>query len=345
MSGPETGPPRSGLVEVSLGVQDRDPKSSHHGPSAKVKRAAAAVLADGAVLIRDAVDPHLLERLSARMDEDLAQLLLRPDRPVNFVSGHLQQDPPPAAELLTREVLAHPFAVRVCREVLRQPYRLTGLSNNTNLAGSWDQPVHVDEGQLWPGLAEAHPPASLIVNIPLSDVLPGQGAIELWPGTHLDPHLCRHTVSPQEGTAQALRYLRTARRAGATTEAQQESNRRVGLTVPDELLEARRAERPPVSAATKTGTMIIRDPRLWHRGTANGAERRFMIALTYDPGWRRSWEPLRLPVAVKQILDAAGLEAHADYSDGPMDHLNRHVLPDDSPLRRVGVPTGLGGGR
>ena len=35
------------------------------------------------------------------------------------------------------------------------------LSGNTNVPGSGLQPVHVDDGQLWPDLNVAHPPARL----------------------------------------------------------------------------------------------------------------------------------------------------------------------------------------
>lgn len=336
---------RSGLVEIGLGPEDREPDSARHGASAKVEAAAAAVLADGAVVLADAIDAEMLDRLAARMDDDLAVLLPRPDRAVNFVSGHLQQDPPPTAELLAAAVLAHPFAVRVCREVLGQPHRLTGVTNNTNLSGSWDQPVHVDEGQLWPGLSAAHPPSRLTVNIPLSDVLAGEGAIELWPGTHLDPRMCRHAGSPNEGVSRALHYLQVAKRAAAA-EPGQEGNRRVGLTVPEEWLEARRLERPPVAVATKAGSMIIRDPRLWHRGTANSGARRFMLALTHDPNWRQPTGKLRFPTSVKEVLETAGIETHADYTDEPVDHLgDRHVLPQDSLLRRVNASISAGAGR
>ena len=48
------------------------------------------------------------------------------------------------------------------------------------------QPVHVDDGQLWPNLSVAHPPARLVVNVPLRETTEENGAIELWPGTHLD---------------------------------------------------------------------------------------------------------------------------------------------------------------
>jgi len=321
--------PTGSLVEIALGPADGEHGRADPG---RVAAAARALAEDGAVILAGAVPPESLARLAERMDEDLRILLGRPDRAENFAPGHLQQDPPAEQAFLWSAVLAHPFVLRVCREVLRQPLRLTSYSNNTNLVGSQDQAVHVDEGQLWPGLDQAHPPARLTVNIPLSAVDERSGAIELWPGTHLDPRVCRFAATPQEGVTHALSYLRAAKRAAVAEEA----NRRVGLTVPGPLLDERRSRRPPVRATTRLGDVLIRDPRLWHRGTANhGASRRFMLALTYDPEWREGLEPMQFPPSARSLFDAAGLQVRANYPDGPIDHLGRHRPPQNSPLRRA----------
>lgn len=301
---------------------------------AKVATAVNAIVEDGAVIVANAVEPEPLVRLAARMDEDLAILLGRPDRAENFAPGHVQQDPPAEAAFLWPALLCNPFATRVCREVLRQPLRLTAYSNNTNLPGSQDQAVHVDEGQLWPGLTTAHPAARLIVNIPLSSADETCGAIELWPGTHLETRICQHSGSPEEGVSLALSYVRAAKRAAVASEA----NRRVGLTVPEPLVAQRRAHRAPLRAATSLGSLLIRDPRVWHRGTAHqGGARRFMLALTYDPTWRRCAKPLELPTGARSLFDQARLDVCATFVDGPIDHLARHRPPANSPLRRADV--------
>jgi len=324
-------PPVDALAEVALDAADLE-----RGPAdpAKVAAAVRAITEDGAVIVLGALDPAPLRRLARRMEEDLRELLLRPDRAENFAPGHLQQDPPAEPVSLRPDLLAHPFVLSVCREVLRQPLRLTSYTNNTNLAGSRDQAVHVDEGQLWPGLDRAHPAARLTVNVPLSPADAESGAIELWPGTHLDPRLSRFAATPQDGVALALSYMRAAKRA----EVADVPNRRVGLTVPESLLREQRLQRPPVRAETRLGDLIIRDPRLWHRGTANHAAKcRFMLALTYDPQWRRCVEPMELPPQTRDLFEAAGLAACAVYHKGSIDHLGRHRPPSESPLRRAAV--------
>ena len=89
-----------------------------------------------------------------------------------------------------------------------------------------------------------HPVTSIIVNIAPVTVDESKGAIELWPGTH--------------------------RMLG-------------GTRVSDAAEEERRAVEPPVRAATRKGDVLLRDPRLWHRGVPNpGAEVRHMIAMVHS---------------------------------------------------------------
>jgi hypothetical protein len=324
------------IVRVPVDADER--RSGRLGPD-KLTAAVEAVRRDGAVILADAVDPALLDRIADQMSADLDVLLRRPDRPENFAPGHLQQDPPPRPDLLFGDVLAGPLALQVCGGALGQPLRLSAYTNNTNLPGSVAQAVHVDEGQRWPGLSEAHPPARLLVNIPLGPTDVARGAIELWPGTHLDVRLCQFSATPDEGFSRALQYVRAAKRAGVS----QEANRRVGLTVPEPMLAARRAQRPPVRATTGAGDVIVRDPRVWHRGMPNTTDRcRFMLALTYDPRWRWCEAPVELPASARSLFDSAGLDVCASYVDGPIDHLGRHRPPVNSPLKRVQL-AGQGG--
>lgn len=317
------------LAEIVLDASDLQPSRPD---SAKIAAAVRAIAEDGAVIVVNAVDPVLLEVLAARMDEDLQKVLRRPERAENFAPGHLQQDPPPESDFLWPSVLAHPFVLSVCRQVLRQPLHFTSYSNNTNLPGSQDQAVHVDEGQLWPGLDRAHPTARLTVNIPLSTVDADSGAIELWPGTHLDPRVCRFAAKPRDALTLALEYVRAARLAAVASAP----NRRVGLTVPKPLLDEQRVQRPPVRAVTCQGDLIIRDPRLWHRGTANrGSTRRFMLALDYDPEWRECPEPMQFPPVARDLFEAADMTACATYLDGPIDYLSRHRPRESSLLKRA----------
>ena len=100
------------------------------------------------------------------MSEDLEKIRALPVVPHNFVWGNIQQTPPPDAGLVFRDVMANPFVCQVTRAVLGRGAFNNTLTGNTNVPGSGLQPVHVDDGQLWPNLGVAHPPARLVVNVP-----------------------------------------------------------------------------------------------------------------------------------------------------------------------------------
>ena len=156
---------------------------------AALQRAVTALQADGYVVVNDVVDHAHLDRLRERMSEDLEKVRALPVVPHNFVWGNIQQNPPPDAGLVFRDVMANPFVCQVTRAVLGSGAFNNCLTGNTNIPGSGLQPVHVDDGQLWPHLSVAHPPARLVVNVALSETTEENGAIELWPGTHLDTRM------------------------------------------------------------------------------------------------------------------------------------------------------------
>ena len=217
----------------------------------------------GAAIIEGAVDLGHCDRLRVVMLEDLPAALRHPsalDTP-----GHLQHNPPPRARDLYADIIANPVALSVARALMGR-VRLALYTGNTMLGHtSQQQPVHWDDYQLWSGLEQAPPTSSLAVNIPLVDVSVTNGALEVWPGTHRDVRSGEHRKS---------------------------------LLVPDEWLEARRAHIPPVRVPLSKGALLLRDLRMWHRGTTNSTgEARPMLALSYQPWWYR-------PLAIDFYKDA-----------------------------------------
>ena len=253
-----------------------------------VQRAIAALREDGFVVINDVVDHDHLDRLRERMTGDLEKIRAMPAVPHNFVWGNIQQNPPPDAGLVFRDVVANPFVCQVTRELLGAGAFNDYLSGNTNIPGSGLQPVHVDDGQLWPGLQTAHPPARLVVNVALGDTTAGNGAIELWPGTHLD----------------------TRRVIGNDTK------------VPKDQVTARQAVRRPLLGATRKGAILIRDMRLWHRGTPNhSAATRFMIAMIHSVAWYRRTSRFELEETCAPVFTGCPIENTIPLVADPRDHL------------------------
>jgi ectoine hydroxylase-related dioxygenase (phytanoyl-CoA dioxygenase family) len=155
---------------------------------------------------------------------------------------------------------------------------MTLYTGNTMLPGTTQmQPVHWDEGQLWAGLDAPSPAHSLTINVPLVDVTEENGAIEVWPGSHLD--------------------VRTGGRSS--------------IHVPEEWL----AERQSIRVPTSKGSILLRDGRMWHRGTTNSTSSpRPMIAVVYAASWFRPL-PIDVHADCEPVLRDAGVRVLARYRD------------------------------
>lgn len=259
----------------------------------------------GAAIIVGAVDLGHCDALRAAMDEDLGDAASRPF--ALDIPGHVQHNPPPRAKDLYIDIIANPIALSLARALMGS-VRLSLYTGNTMLPHTTQQqPVHWDEYQLWPDLESAPPPAAVTVNIPLVDVTIANGALEVWPGTQLD--------------------VRSAEFFPKT------------LQVPHEWIEARRARVPPVRVPLPKGALLLRDPRMWHRGTTNSTDNaRPMVAMSYQPWWYR---PLAIDFYsdAEPVLAKAGIKTAARFRDA-FDHLvwppNWDLVP--APVGERGVP-------
>ncbi len=134
-------------------------------------------------------------------------------------------------------------------------------------------------------MAPAH---GVILNLPLVDMDDGNGATEVWLGSHRDTRM--HEGGPSE--------------------------------VPADLLEHRRQTDPPVRACAQAGSILVRDVRLWHAGMPNpSASPRPMVAMAHWCSWYHGAGELVLPRAAASLLDHPVLRMRARYVDTKIDHL------------------------
>lgn len=251
-------------------------------------QAVEALRRDGFVVLGGVVDPAHLDVLRDRMWEDVRALTGREDAPFNWNTGNLQQDPPPFAPFLFRDVLLNEMVVAVTKAILGPGVKNTMYSGNTALPSGERQPVHADTGQLWPDLETAHPAHALVVNVPVVDMSPANGSTEIWPGTHRD----------------------TTVWVGRDIKA------------PPETVEKRRAVSPPIQPTVRRGGILIRDIRLWHAGMPNHTdEPRPMIAMIHNAGWLETGTPLTFPVGTEAFFEKSDLKTCARFIDGPIDYL------------------------
>ena len=240
---------------------------------------------DGWVVLEGVVAPEPLERLNKALEKETARRLASEPRRRRFL-----QNPPLAPPLVFRDVVANPGVVAVTRRVLGAGVYCNLYSTNTNCPGSTSQPVHVDAGQLWPGLREGHPPATLAVNIPLIPATAENGTIEVWPGTHLDTR-ATYQVAPRD-------------------------------------LAARREVVPPVVLELSLGSVLLRDLRLWHRGLTNPSSvNRHMLTMNHNVFWLERGPKVRFISGCEASFTGTELAWHAEFVDGPASRVDAGSPP------------------
>lgn len=259
-----------------------------------------ALREDGLVVLDGVVSQASIDVLREKALEDVQALIHRKDAPFNWTKGNVQQNPPPFPPYLFRDVLVNDVVISVTKGILGAGLHCAFYSGNTAMPSKDRQPVHADEGQLWPNLEVVPPAHALVVNVPLVDMGPENGSTEMWLGTHLDP-----SVAVQSGD----------------------------ITLSEEKLEARRAVVPPFQPEVKAGAVVIRDMRMWHAGMPNHTQNpRPIIAMIHSVAWKPAGTIL-FAEGSQEFLSHPDLRWVAEYTSDPIDHIaapGGYMAPEDA---------------
>jgi len=276
------------MISIDIPAEDQ---AAGRLTGAALQTAVDALRTDGFVVLADVVDPTHLDVLHERMLADLAAVQARDDAPYNWTSGNLQHDPPPFPPYLFADVLLNDLVISVTSAMLGPGLKNVMYGGNTALPSDQRQPVHADEGHLWPVevMETPHPPARLVVNVLTVDVSPANGSTEIWPGTHREPAV---------GVGDDIK-------------------------IPADVLERRRAVSPPIQPTFRRGSVLIRDIRLWHAGMPNTTDApRPMIAMVHSSAWLQTGTPLAFPVGTESFFDHPVLTTAARFEADPIDHIS-----------------------
>lgn len=144
-------------------------------------------------------------------------------------------------------IVTNPIVLQIMDAMLGKDYTCRYFATDTPLPGSDYQGVHSDDAPLFPETDLVLPPAALVLNIPLVDTTELNGPMEAWPGgSHRMPENLNRPKRIQEIAA--------------------------SLT--------------PAKVLMPAGSLLIRDLRMWHRGTPNNSESaRPNMALIYNRPW------------------------------------------------------------
>lgn len=253
---------------------------------------------DGIIVLENAIDPAHLDALVAVLGPEAEEVAKDPDHHFNFgkETMNMDQAAPLVADLMYQDIWANPIACTILQNVLG-PQLLCDYANGNTALGpaTGRQPVHSD-------IDKPHPlfPFAYILNIALDDVKLENGATEVWVGSHRDSSVDQHTINSNKHSE-------------------------AGLAIKSDLLEERRQHSPPVNAATKKGSIIVRDVRLWHAGVPNRTNKpRIMLAFVIQPKWFQAPSKVLLPMKVRDLVNRwqvdTGLEFNAEWVEGEVDH-------------------------
>lgn len=256
--------------------------------SPDLPKAIQALRDEGIVVLENAVDTEHIGTLRDRWLADIPLLMARPDKPFNWNPGNMQQDPPPFAPYLFRDLLVNDAAIAITHAILGDGVKNAFYSGNTAMPSEHRQPVHADMGNLWPNLEHAHPAYAIVVNAPLVDMSVANGSTEMWPGTHKDT-----SVVHQSGD----------------------------IKVSPEKQEERRKVEGPVQPTVKAGSLVLRDIRMWHAGMPNRTDQpRPMLAMIHWVSWFPT-APLKFPKGTESYFDHPILKWQIDFTDDKIDHI------------------------
>ena len=253
---------------------------------------------DGFVVLKDIVDRDHLLQIQERMLADIPLILERTDAPFNWITGNLQQTAPPFPPYLFRDILVNDLTIQVTKAAFGRHQFCDMFTGNTSMPSEQRQPVHFDFGPLWPGRAFNHPAHGFIINIPVVNMSAENGAVELWPKSHL--------VRIPYGNE--------------------------GITLTDEMLAEQRRIASPIQPTVPLGGVLIRDSRLWHAGMPNRTDTpRPMLALTHWIDWFRTSGGITFPRGTEEYITHPDLSYRVRFTDEPIDHIKHGDAYDFRP--------------
>ncbi|SDX82080.1 phytanoyl-CoA dioxygenase family protein [Paenibacillus sp. CF384] len=185
--------------------------------------------------------------------EEHREEILNPKNGFNDGTNHVRLYLPFEEPFCDEVVIANPFVTEIVDRILGEDCVMTYFATNTSMpGGKKSQPVHSDTSSRYGDKYAANLPiANLIVNYPLVDVHENNGPMEIWPGgTHLHPD---NWYAPNAFSKSKLA----------------EHMHGIKMLMP-------------------AGSILIRDDRVWHRGTPNKSDKhRPNIALIYSENKQR----------------------------------------------------------
>lgn len=223
-----------------------------------VESAVEQVRLNGYVLFEGVLDPSLVDNMREAFHKTLDEATNNSpgSTEVNtkqFRKNRVRMDLPFEEPFIDPSVITSAFVLPIVEKLVGEDCACIYLSADAPLPGSDYQVVHSDQMPFFPESTVSLPPAGIVLNIPLVDVTEENGPMEAFPGgNHLMPE---NRNDPK-------------------------------------YIEAASAFLKPVRMTMPKGSLLIRDLRMWHRGTPNNSDHvRPNVAIIYArPWWRAEYQ-------------------------------------------------------
>ncbi len=191
------------------------------------------------------------------------------------------------------DVIGNSLVIDLFERLLGPDLVCSYFASDTPMPGSEYQPVHRDGKELFPGVPVTVPPYMYELNIPLVDFREDNGPTEVWPRTHLladFPLLEQKRDELRVGNGQ----LKVTTDTGRPVSVLASEFRNSGV-------QDFASGLPGQPVLMPAGSFLLRDPRMWHRGTPNrSSEPRPMLSLAYG----RSWYRFNAVTLQREVYDA-----------------------------------------
>ncbi|HEU5140096.1 MAG TPA: phytanoyl-CoA dioxygenase family protein [Bacillales bacterium] len=219
-----------------------------------VELAVNLIKVNGYVLFEDVLPESKVNKLFNKYVEILEPYLekhheevFNPQNGFNDGTNHIRLYLPFEQPFNDEAIIANPFVTEIVDQILGEDCVLSYFATNTSMPGGKNpQPVHSDMTAIYGDSYEGNLPiTNLVVNFPLINVTEENGPMEVWPGgTHLHPD--KWYSQNAFSKSQLADHMHSFK------------------------------------ALMPAGSIMIRDDRMWHRGTPNRSNRhRPNIAMIY----------------------------------------------------------------
>ena len=229
------------------------------------------VKTNGYIVFDKVIDGSLIKEIRKSFDPLFDEYVAK--KGFNTGANRAQMYLPFVQPFIHEDIITHPLVMPILSSILGDGLRCAYLASDTPLPDSDYQNVHCDVMPLFPEVSVSLPSYALVVNIPLIDVNKENGPLEIWPGgTHLNPEWAVHdtqdgSVNPHLDIVRAAKYM------------------------------------PSEKVYMPAGSIVIRDIRVWHRGTPNCSQnRRTNIALIYTRHWYGAGGEIQIPQDTYDLL-------------------------------------------